>query len=531
VDATSARSRAAWLGGALLTLVLLAGFAFVLVQSQERSRRELEHRFTLRASLAARFVQTYVKELADLERRQASRDLAGATVSETDFRRFVGSFGFEAAVLLDDEGRALHVYPSRPALRGVNLAERYAHLRNALRGDVGVSSVVPSAARGVPIVAVAVQYGDPGRRRIFSGAFEPASAPIASYLRSVLPIAGSRLTVTDDAGSLVVGTPRAAEKEAELFVAEQELTGIPWRVTASVPEASLFEPVSGWTRWVPWLVFAAFALAAAIVLVAVRRLGQQRAALARRNVELQKLDRLKDELIALVSHELRTPLTSIHGYLDLVLEGRSGDLTAEQREFLAIVRRSADRLLALVNDLLFLAQAEAGMLKITREPADLVALAEESLQGARPSADAAGVELELDAPESLAADVDGSRVVQLLDNLVSNAIKFTPSGGHVCVRVARRADRASIVVSDTGMGISAEDQARIFSRFFRTAEAGHEAIQGTGLGLTITKTIAEAHGGSISVASEPGRGTRFTVEIPTGAGRQVRERTLQEVAA
>jgi signal transduction histidine kinase len=531
VDATSARSRAAWLGGALLVLGLLAGFALVLVHSQERSRRELEQRFSLRASLAARFVQTYVRELADLERRQASRDLAGATVSEGDFDRFVGTFGFKAAVLLDDQGRALHVYPSRPALRGVNLADRYLHLRRALRGDVGVSSVVLSAARGVPIVAVAVQYGEPGRRRIFSGAFEPGSAPIASYLRNVLPIAGSRLTVTDENGNLVVGTPGTAGTEEELFVAEQELTGIPWRVTASVPQSNLFEPVSGWTRWVPWFVFGAFAVAAAIVLLAVRRLGQQRAALARRNLELQKLDRLKDELIALVSHELRTPLTSIHGYLDLVLEGRTGDLTAEQREFLAIVRRSADRLLALVNDLLFLAQAEAGMLKLTLEPADLVALAEESLQSARPNADAAGVELELDAPDSLAVEVDGSRIVQLLDNLVSNAIKFTPSGGHVRVLVARRADRASIVVSDTGMGISAEDQARIFSRFFRTAEAGHEAIQGTGLGLTITKTIAEAHGGSITVASEPGRGTRFTVELPVGAGREQRQQMLQEVAA
>ena len=236
--------------------------------------------------------------------------------------------------------------------------------------------------------------------------------------------------------------------------------------------------------------------------------------LEEQNQRLRELDRMKDEFVALVSHELRTPLTSILGYLELVLEGEAGDVSEDQAHFLAIIERNAQRLLRLVGDLLFVAQIEAGKLAIEREPCDLVQLAADCIEAARPRASEKQIELAFDGAERLELLGDRTRLAQLLDNLVSNAIKFTPEGGRVGVRLTQYERRVVVGVSDTGMGISPEEQARLFQRFFRTSEATRRAIQGTGLGLTITKAIAEAHGGTIEVESTVGVGTTFVVELP-----------------
>jgi PAS domain S-box-containing protein len=246
-----------------------------------------------------------------------------------------------------------------------------------------------------------------------------------------------------------------------------------------------------------------------------------RAELQEQNERLRELDRLKDEFVALVSHELRTPLTSIHGYLDLVLEGEAGELTDDQERFLGVVNRNAVRLQRLVGDLLFVAQVEAGRLQLHEGPVDLPALAAECVEAASPVAAEKGVRLECTSAELPTFTADRSRLGQLLDNLVSNAIKFTPEGGLVQVRVAAGSGSAVIEVADSGMGIPEEEQQHLFQRFFRTEDATRQAIQGTGLGLAITKAIAEGHGGHVSVESTPGAGTTFRVEIPLrGAAEQ-----------
>jgi PAS domain S-box-containing protein len=233
-----------------------------------------------------------------------------------------------------------------------------------------------------------------------------------------------------------------------------------------------------------------------------------------RNENLRELDRLKDEFVALVSHELRTPLTSIRGYLELVLEGEAGDLTDDQRQFLGVVERNAHRLLALVGDLLFLAQIEAGKLSLEIGAVDLSAIAAESVETARPLAEEKGITLTLaTGPLALIAG-DRARLAQLLDNLVSNGVKFTPAGGRVDVRVRGQRGQAVIEVRDTGMGIPSEEQKHLFERFFRTAQATEQAIPGTGLGLAISKAIVHGHGGQITLASSEGSGTTFRVSIP-----------------
>jgi PAS domain S-box-containing protein len=252
-----------------------------------------------------------------------------------------------------------------------------------------------------------------------------------------------------------------------------------------------------------------------------KRAEQERAEFTReleaRNERLLELDRLKDEFVALVSHELRTPLTSIRGYLELVLDGEAGSVTDEQRQFLGIVERNANRLLDLVGDLLFLAQIEAGKLSLEVGAVDLAGVAAESVETARPLAEEKNITLTLaTGPVPLLAG-DGARLAQLLDNLVSNAVKFTPAGGRVDVRATSSRGKAILEVRDTGMGIPAEEQEHVFERFFRTTRATEQAIQGTGLGLAICKAIVHAHGGQITLASSDGEGAAFRVAIPIRA--------------
>lgn len=233
-----------------------------------------------------------------------------------------------------------------------------------------------------------------------------------------------------------------------------------------------------------------------------------------RNEQLRELDRMKDDFVASVSHELRTPLTSIRGYLELVLDGEADELNDEQRHFLSIVERNADRLLHVVGDLLFVAQVEAGKIALESGPTDLEELARQAVEAARPAATEKNIELDLDLDGLGELQADRARLAQVLDNLISNAVKFTPAGGRVDVRTLRSGDVAVLEVADTGMGLSARDQEQLFERFFRAESATAQAIQGAGLGLAIVKAIVEAHDGAITVASVQGEGTTFRVELP-----------------
>jgi signal transduction histidine kinase len=237
--------------------------------------------------------------------------------------------------------------------------------------------------------------------------------------------------------------------------------------------------------------------------------------LVEQNDRLRELDRMKDEFVALVSHELRTPLTSINGYLELALEDADG-LSQQQRQFLGVVERNSRRLLRLVSDLLFVAQIDAGKLSLELGEVHLGALASECLEGMRPAAEAKGVEISLDARPLSAMRGDRARIAQLLDNLVSNAIKFTPAGGRVALVLRQNGTEgdALLAVSDTGLGIPEAEQRHLFERFCRSSTAQERAIDGTGLGLTIAQAIVEAHEGTIECSSEEGRGTTFRVQLP-----------------
>ena len=218
----------------------------------------------------------------------------------------------------------------------------------------------------------------------------------------------------------------------------------------------------------------------------------------------------KDDFVANVSHEFRTPLTSILGYVELLLDDGE-ELQDSHREPLNIIRRNSERLLGLVSDLL---ASRSGQLIVSPQAVNVAELVRSSVSAALPRAAAAKVRLHAEAPERLEAHVDSARMSQVLDNLVSNAIKYSPNGGDVVVSLGSEGSELVCHVSDSGMGMSEKDQAEVFKKFFRTGNVRNTSIPGVGLGLSISKAIVEAHGGSIQLRSALGEGTTFTVKVP-----------------
>jgi signal transduction histidine kinase len=229
----------------------------------------------------------------------------------------------------------------------------------------------------------------------------------------------------------------------------------------------------------------------------------------------RELDRLKNEFVATVSHELRTPLTSMMGFLEMLREGEAGELLPEQERFLSIVHRSSERLQRLVGDLLFIARLDAGGLQLhLADGVPLDDVVSEAVEAASADARSHEVDLRLERDGAVEVRGDRERLGQLVSNLISNAVKFTPAGGNVTARVFAESGLGVIEIEDTGIGIPKAEQDRLFQRFFRASTATDQAIPGTGLGLAITKAIAEAHDGQISFRSQPGEGTTFRLELP-----------------
>jgi len=241
-------------------------------------------------------------------------------------------------------------------------------------------------------------------------------------------------------------------------------------------------------------------------------LARQAHQLTGQNERLREQDRLKNEYIGLVSHELRTPLASILGYVEMLREegvsGPDADHCAE------VIERSAQRLLHLVGDLQLLSQIQSGKTAMEFRSADLADVAACAVEELRPEAKRKHIDLALCATAVPRLTIDPARIAQVLGNLLSNAVKFTPESGRVEVRLGTEEGQVVLAVADTGAGIPVADRERIFERFYRTAIARRQAIQGTGLGLTITRAIVEAHNGTIAVESDEGRGSTFTVRLP-----------------
>jgi PAS domain S-box-containing protein len=225
-------------------------------------------------------------------------------------------------------------------------------------------------------------------------------------------------------------------------------------------------------------------------------------------------DQIKSAFLATMSHELRTPLNSIIGFTGILLQGLVGELNPEQKKQLGMVRDSSTHLLELINDVLDLSKIEAGQLKLSREDFDLRASIERTVQITRPLAEKKGLELIFEEPGEIPhLESDRRRVEQILLNLLSNAIKFTERGS-VSVECHPEADRVSLRVRDTGIGLGPEEMERLFKPFSQIDSSLTRKYEGTGLGLSICKRLVELMGGEIWVESHPGEGSTFAFTLP-----------------
>jgi signal transduction histidine kinase len=236
----------------------------------------------------------------------------------------------------------------------------------------------------------------------------------------------------------------------------------------------------------------------------------------REREQLKELERLKSQFLSLVSHELRTPLASIKASAEVLLSTASPGLPEAHLRLLRNVDRSSDRLSALITDLLDLVRLEGGRLELHRERLDLRQIADEAAATVRPLADGRGQSIRVElAPDACYVDGDRRRLEQVALNLLTNAVKYGPSDATIQLAVAPvPIGRVRLSVRDEGSGIPPDEQRRIFERFYRRETEQTRRTTGTGLGLPIARALAELHGGSLELGSEPGGGTTFLVTLP-----------------
>lgn len=230
----------------------------------------------------------------------------------------------------------------------------------------------------------------------------------------------------------------------------------------------------------------------------------------------REMEQMKANFLSMVSHELRAPLQTINGYLDVMINGIAGKLSTQQAEFARRARAGSERLTSQVDDLLLVSRRDAGRFTLNLADVDLAPLLTETVQDLEVVAEEASVSLISEVPLSLPlVRADGPRIAQVMRNLVTNAVKFTPSGGYVQVAAEVAKDHLLLRVRDTGIGIASEHQERIFDRFYQvTGSTPHSRSQGQGLGLAIVRIIVEGHGGRVDVQSMPHQGSTFTIYLP-----------------
>lgn len=227
------------------------------------------------------------------------------------------------------------------------------------------------------------------------------------------------------------------------------------------------------------------------------------------------IDQMKSDFVSMVSHELRTPLTCIKGYVDMLLDGEVGRISPVQVEYLGIVKENSDRLMMLINDLLDVTRADSGTIELRCDATDFSRIMHNVLRALLPQMQHKRQQLTLDIQESLPLIwCDADRVTQIMTNLISNAHKYTPPGGTISIHAHAQDGTLSVAVQDNGVGISVGDHAHVFRRFFRAKHAATKDVGGTGLGLVITRSLVELHGGSMGFESELGSGSVFRFTLP-----------------
>ncbi|HVY62540.1 MAG TPA: ATP-binding protein [Planctomycetota bacterium] len=523
-----------WLSIGVFAVVLAAtlGAFFIARDLKAQSQREalLRRAENTADALEARAVSasgilevaSAVAEASDGDAARFER-LVGTRVSE----RVVGNFSL---VRLAD-GTATPVAsvgPEEPVLLSRLTPAEVQDLRDVARR--GTVSAVSLGSVDGHVTTLLGAPGTPDGRFVVT-----AEVSVSDLVGSIPAVAGEgvdwalyaatplgRVALASDTNDLPLRAPSVTREI-------QALGGTATLVVAA--QGSLVSGVRGYLQWLVLVFGVMLAVIAVLLIEASRRraaASERHRLLVEQNERLRQLDQQKDEFISLVSHDLRTPLTSIIGYTELLLEQDAGG-SPENRHFLEVIERNGRRLLGMVEDLLFMARLQAGRLQLDRSLVDLGEIAGQCVEALQPKAAEAGVRLSVEA-DAVEVYGDERRLGQLVDNLVSNALKFSLEGGHVAVRVRRAPGTALLEVEDTGIGIPSDEVGRLFDRFYRASSATEREMPGTGLGLTIAKAIVDSHNGTIQVRSSEGVGTAFRIEIPTGIPEQPPEREDAEHA-
>ena len=353
---------------------------------------------------------------------------------------------------------------------------------------------------------------------------------------------GGDLAIFDPEGARLAGAPGAGPPDRALEYHGAVLA----RLAAAGPQAEASLALCAET--LELLVHHAHAreLAAATHEEAMRltfaELTEHNARLSRAVARLEELDRLKSNFLATMSHELRTPLTSVIGYAEMMAEGLAGPVSFDQKEYLTTILGKADQLLGLITAVLDVSSLESGQLALERATLSLGDLVASELATFAPQAGRRGIAIQLDACSDTVVVGDRRKIRQVVSSLVSNAVKFTPDRGKVGVALRRGplaahedlsdAPAIQLVVSDSGIGISRDQVAKIFEPFFQVDSSSTRAFGGTGLGLTLAKAYVEAHGGRIWVDTSPGQGSTFTATFPAApAAGEDRPRSMDAITA
>ena len=431
--------------------------------------------------------------------------------------------------------RTLYSVPAEGRLGQLRPAADYA-LPGTPRGVTSSQRIfVAWHAQGPPTIGIAAVV--PGQSATESLVADIPVSHLAEWLR---PIAGSRQRIyvfdesdrqipgaidgnaavaepmSDPIVAAVHGKDHAAERLSSSpsdtsYVASALVTSSAWHVIVvrpvSAAELNLGD-ASASQRWLRSALIGFLLIGAALVGWFAQRLRTQ-------GKDLEAASRHKSQFLASMSHELRTPLNAIIGFSEVLLQRFFGELNPKQEEYLRDILSSGKHQLALVNDILDLSKVEAGRMELDVTRFSLAALVADSSAMLREKASQKGVQITNTTDATLGSiDGDERKIKQVLFNLLTNAIKFTPSGGTVTIAGQRTNAEVTVTVTDTGVGIAPEDQARIFEDFRQTAGSAGRTEEGTGLGLSLAKRFIELHGGTLRVVSALGSGSRFVFALP-----------------
>ena len=545
--------------GALVPLVVLA--TLTLTKSEDAVRSEVAARLRLTTALSSALIAEQIGSIVSLVEGAAKRPRLVQALADGDPDRFDRAeidrqllvlqeyrHGRTTPGLLDLDG-ILRGIPGAPHLIGQDFSSRGYFKGVVATGDTYVSEAFVSATRAHPfVVSIATFVRAPATggqalgRPLAVLAASIELGEVQEIVDNVAAVQGVNLWIADQRDRLVAapgGRPTALHPVAsapissaasvpagrlvgvdddgkELLAVRQQVAPLGWTVFAAVPRAQAYAGASSIRNTVLAIALPLGAMVCAgifLLLRTQRRQWRAEAQLAVARDEARAASRQKSEFLANMSHELRTPLNAILGFSELMAnEPADGSNRAVPSEWIDHIRTGGRHLLVLINDVLDLSKVEAGRIELFPEPLDLSTAIDEAVAALGPLLSEQQLRV-MTAVPPLTIPTDRVRFRQILDNLLSNAIKFTPSGGQIFINAHRAGDQVHVSVTDTGPGITLADQARVFTEF---AQVGDVKLRkgGTGLGLPLARRLAQAHGGDITLESEPGHGARFTLTLP-----------------